>query len=479
MPPSLLARCKRHPTATAGWRCEDCGAPLCPECVEVRRMQTVDLLSCRACRGRAETLLLHRSQLRPFASQLGQAWRYPFTQYGLAMAVGLGAVLSLLGIVTDFGFILVRWIPALLSAGIFWGSLFAIIRASARGEMDVPIPDFVDFLRDWLMPALRGVLATSVMWLPLGAWLVLSGGWDVFQQLDRLVVEPMFYLTGRFPTVPGETLLHDPVAWLLGLASLAYLPMALLLTATGASMLDMLNPVTSVRAMLRFGRDYALALGALLALGLAFLVVQLLGSGLRSLPVPFVTRWLAESLECLVPFMMAHVLGLLVYTRGDVLGYGASSDYLTPVLPDALPHISLRMEDSLPPVPTADTPGPAAQVRALARAVEARDVTQALALYLALDVLPRSAIPPALHLFVGQASAAQGDYALAVRSLESAADVAPDDPLAPRALVLLARVLGERMQEATRAQDVYRYIVDRYPDTDASRFARARLPPTT
>jgi TolA-binding protein len=84
-----------------------------------------------------------------------------------------------------------------------------------------------------------------------------------------------------------------------------------------------------------------------------------------------------------------------------------------------------------------------------------------------------------VHLFVGQASAAQGDNALAVRALESAADAAPDDPLAPRALVLLARVLGERMQEQTRAEDVYRYIVDRYPDTEASRFAQGRLPPTS
>jgi TolA-binding protein len=40
-------------------------------------------------------------------------------------------------------------------------------------------------------------------------------------------------------------------------------------------------------------------------------------------------------------------------------------------------------------------------------------------------------------------------------------------------------VLGERMQEPQRAQEVYRYIVERYPDTEASRFARVRLPPTS
>jgi hypothetical protein len=400
----------------------------------------------------------------------------------MAMAVGLGFVLSVLGIFTDFSFILARLFPATLSAGVFWGSLFAIVRASARGEKDVPIPDFSEFFRDWLAPALRGFVASSVMWLPLVSYLVLSGGWDVFQQLDRLVMDPMFYLTGKFPSVPGETLLRDPVAWVLGLACFAYLPMALMLAATGASVPTLLNPVTAVRGLLRFGRDYAVAMGALLVLGLVFLVVQLITSGIRSVPLPLFARWLAESLECLVPFIMAHVLGLLVYTRGDVLGYGAPSDYLTPVLPDAAPRTSLRAEDAVSPVATiAASAEPPAEdpVRALARAVEGRDVARALALYLALNGMPRATIAPALHLFVGQASAAQGDYALAVRALEAAADVAPEDPLAPRALVLLARVLGERMRDAARAEDVYRYIVDRYPDTDASRFAQARLPPTT
>lgn len=445
-------------------------------------MQTVDLLFCRTCRGEAETILLHRSQLRPFAERLREAWRYPFTPYGMAMAVGVGLVLSVLGIFTDFSFILARLFPATLSAGVFWGSLFAIVRSSARGETEVPIPDFSEFLRDWLAPAVRGFLASGVLWLPLVSYLVLSGGWDVFQQLDRLVMDPMFYLTGKFPSVPGETLLHDPVAWAMGLVCLVYLPMALMLAATGASVLTMLNPVTAVRAILRFGRDYAVALGALVALGLVFLVVQFITTGIRSVPVPGVARWLAESIECLVPFIMAHVLGLLVYTRGDVVGYGAPGDYLTPVLPDATPRTSLRAEDALPPVaaaaasaePPAENP-----VQALTKAVEGRDVAQALALYLALHGMPRATIPAALHLFVGQASAAQGDYALAVRALEAAADVAPEDPLAPRALVLLARVLGERMQDAARAEDVYRYIVDRYPDTDASRFAQARLPPTS
>jgi hypothetical protein len=445
-------------------------------------MHTVDLLACRECGGRAEPLLVHRAEQASLAERLGHVWRYPFNASGVALIVGLGTVLTVLGFMTGATLIVARLFPAALTAGVLWGSLFSIIRASARGENDVPSLDYSDFFVDGIIPSFRALVATGVLWLPLLGYLVSVGGFDVLQYMDRLLSDPMFYMTGRFHSLPGERLLEDPRAWALGLVSLAYLPMALMLAATGASLLDMLNPVKGVRVILRLGRDYGVTLGALFTLGLAFLVVRLVASGIRAVDLGLVTRWPAELLELFVPFIMARVLGLLLYTRGDVLGYGAPSDYWTPVLAHATPSTSLRV-DRAPALATGDAaaeaPAAVDQVRALTRAVEGRDIPLALALYQMMDGVPPAALSPSLHLFVGQASATQGDYALAVRALETAADVAPEDPLAPRALVLLARVLGERMQEAARAQDVYQYIVDRYPDTDASRFARTQLPPTT
>jgi TolA-binding protein len=69
----------------------------------------------------------------------------------------------------------------------------------------------------------------------------------------------------------------------------------------------------------------------------------------------------------------------------------------------------------------------------------------------------------------------EGDFPLSVKALESAADVAPYAPTAPRARVLLARVQGEKMGNTLRAEEIYRSILHRYPDTDAARFAHARL----
>ncbi len=85
---------------------------------------------------------------------------------------------------------------------------------------------------------------------------------------------------------------------------------------------------------------------------------------------------------------------------------------------------------------------------------------------------------PEQHVFVGRAAVSSGDVELAAKAFETAADVAPDSPLAPQALVLLARLCAERMKDPARATSVYRYILHRYPDTDASRFAAQRLGPS-
>lgn len=448
-------------------------------------MQTVDLLVCRECGGRAETLVVHRSEQLPFSERLGEAWRYPFTPHGFAVTLALGTILALLGTLMDFSFVLGRLLPAAIGAGAFWSLFFAIVRSSARGEKDMPLPDFNDLVSDGFLPTLRGLMATVVVWLPPILYATLVGGTSAFGVLEVLLKDPLALLMGRYASLPETAFPQTPLMWGLRLAGLAYLPMALMVAAAGASPLDMLNPVKGVRLIGRLGRDYVVTLGVLLTLGVVLLIIRFAAAGILWLHILFLSRWLAECLECLVPFVVAHVLGLLLHTRGDVLGYGAASDYLTPVLP--APSTSLRPQDALPPVPSPaeanqaeSGPSPDAQLQALAAAVDTRDIPQALALYTAaLNAMPKTKIAPAQHLFVGQAAAAQGDHALAVRALESAADVAPEDPLAPRALVLLARVLGERMGEDARARDVYQYIVDRYPETEASRFARARLPPTT
>jgi tetratricopeptide (TPR) repeat protein len=211
-------------------------------------------------------------------------------------------------------------------------------------------------------------------------------------------------------------------------------------------------------------------------------LVHLVAAGIRSVEVPLFSRLVTEFLTTLVPVLMARVLGLLLFTRGDSLEYGLAQDYLEPVLGKLQPRSELPpLVNGLPTAASEEAPAPVTELLlALTQALEARDAEGALALYPQLRE-PRFArqLAPEQHLFVGQAAVARGQYELAVKALETAADVAPDSPEASRALVLLARVYAERLREPERAQSIYRYVVHRYPNTDASRFALAHLPPTS
>ncbi|RKG68162.1 hypothetical protein D7W79_34520 [Corallococcus exercitus] len=231
------------------------------------------------------------------------------------------------------------------------------------------------------------------------------------------------------------------------------------------------------------GRDAGLVTGVFVLLALVHGGLHWGAAWVVQLGLPFASGFIAQVLTCLMPFSAASLLGLVLYVHGDALGYLPARDFLEATLGDTAPQ---RVPEPLREAPGLPSPEPdaveaetarARQLAELGAAVEARDVAKALALYGALHVLPRLKLSPAHHLFIGQAAAVEGDFPLSVKALETAADTAPDSPTAPRALVLLARVQGEKLGNTVRAEEIYRYILHRYPDTDAARFAHARLPP--
>jgi tetratricopeptide (TPR) repeat protein len=482
IPPSV---CQRHPEATAGWKCDNCQAPLCPDCVVVRRAISTEYFACGLCNGRVLPILVHRSRI-PLATRLRQVWRYPFSASGMQVLIGLSAFLAFTRKLAEETFLLVKFIPVVCGLGIFWGAFFSIIRSTADGERELDTPDYTDVFTDCVAPALRGFVGTSLLWLPGLLYLLFIKQWDISKPMDELLSAPAFYVTGGLPAIDLSQALRDPVLWLIVLVGAAWLPIVFLLAAAGQSAVRMLNPLMVVSAARNLGKDYLHTLAALAVLTVALVLVRLVAAGILWVDLPLLSRWAAEFITCLVPFMMAHALGLLLYTRGDALGYGNALDYLEPVLgntrPRAEPPPLIEGPVTAVPEPVADatTVSLSEKLAALAQAVEARDTDKVLALYPELQE-PRvlKQVDPSHHLFVGQLAASQGQYALSVKALETAADVAPDGPSASRALVLLARVYAERLQEPERAESIYRYVVHRYPDTEASRFAQAHLSPTS
>ncbi|WP_342380989.1 hypothetical protein NVS55_15040 [Myxococcus stipitatus] len=471
MPSPTAIICQTHRGALAGWRCLVCQAALCPECAVGQRIQTVELVRCGLCGGDAEVLRIHRGVV-PLAHRLKRAWRYPFSLPAVQLVLALGAFLAATGWVATMVPFFIRLPVLIFYAGTFWATFFALVRESARGDTTLDIPEFTELGRDVLAPGLRGVLVFLVASLPalafaLVAYSGVGAGMDVFS----------WFILWRIP----PELLRDGVFWLLVGMGALWLPVGLLLAASHQPAWRLLNPRLALSVVRGLGSDYWVGTAALAGLVPLHFAAHVLAAGLRLLPFPFVPHLLAECLTLLVPLLAAHILGLLLFVRGDQVGYGEPREYLEPLLGgtrpvrDAPPLVGhMAMDSAAQEVVTRAVDQEAAFDGALGNlttAMESRNIPLALATYAELEQFPAARVPAALHLFIGQAAAVEENFPLAVSALERAADVAPDQETAPRALVLLARVLGERMHETARAEEVYRYVQHRYPDTAAARFA--------
>ncbi|MBF5043189.1 hypothetical protein FGE12_12390 [Aggregicoccus sp. 17bor-14] len=318
---------------------------------------------------------------------------------------------------------------------------------------------------------------------------------------------------------------HDPVVWLLVLLGLLWLPASVASAAAGTPMLQVLNPLQALRFARCIPRDYALAAAATALVLLVGGGVQLVGAGLAMVPV--VGAILACALATYAPLVLGRVLGLLLYVRGADLGLMRPEDAyeaVTPVgepqgqLPEALAqpeHVQRRRaaveldaaQASPPPAaPRAPAPprvmgasgleaaasgastvlaqeggaevaAPVSAAEALRAAVSMGALARALQLYPEAVREPAAALPADCHYAVGRQAAVQGQYPLAVQALRAACAAEPAGPLAPQALVMMARVLGERMGDAAGAQRVYAHVLQHYPASEAARFAKSRLGP--
>jgi hypothetical protein len=471
--PAESPSCQYHPRAAAGWFCPACDAKLCPDCAVAEPVASTELLSCARCGGAVEEWKVHRSHA-PFSRRLLGAWKYPLKTSGLMALLAVGAVVALSRVVSGMMPFLIGLIPLSIWLGSFWGSLFWIVRGTAMGAEHFTAPDFHDVHHDLVRPAIRGTVATALIWIP--AILFIVGA----EELDL----PM------------------ALFWVVVIASVLYAPMALMIAATGESTLSLLNPFKVIGISMRLGSAYLTVAAWMVPLAGVHVVLMVVASKVSSLNIPLVASVLAEGISLYIPFVMARMLGLLLYVHGDRVGYGIESEFYEPALPGVKPRgkkrtargpaqeqpeaglpaprprfIELEPEPEPAPRPAAaPEPRPEPLEVQVVKAVETNALDRALELYRRLPENLAS-LPAASHVAVGQKAAAVGDYPLAVRALKQVAQLSPEDPLAPKACVILARLYGERLGDAASAQKLYRHVVSRYPGTDAARFAQSRLPP--
>lgn len=298
--------------------------------------------------------------------------------------------------------------------------------------------------------------------------------------------------------------LRDPTVWGLLLLGLLWAPAALVAAATAAVPWRILNPLAPVAMLRRVPRASLTASALLLGLALAQGLALLLARRLQSSPLPLLPGLVGSALVAYVPLVAGHAMGRFLYVHGAELGSLPRDEGFEPALPGVEPraadpgppaataphrsHAPLELEEAPPPPPApvrvqrtvldpaALPPQTAPEEDALARAIAVRDAARVVALYREELAAGLARLDAASHLAVGLAAASLGEDRLAASALQHACAAAPRDaPVAPRAHVLLGRILAERLGDAVGARRVYAQVVQRYPGTEAARFAASQL----
>jgi hypothetical protein len=478
--PGGAPRCKRHPRALAGWQCSKCDSNLCPDCAALKTIASTSMIICASCGELAAPVTIHRSSV-PFHRRVLRCLRYPLSPSGLLSMAALSAVMALMLFLRKWAFFGGRGFCTAVAWGSFWAYMFKAIRTSAMGDDEVHTPDFSDFFHDLVVPAIRGTAGTALIWLPSLLYLLYVKDLSFFELFDFKSFD-------------------DPVLWSVFAVSLIYVPMALMVGATGGGVFRMLNPVLVVAYILRMGVDYWIALLAIVALTVASLVLNLISAVLAQLPIPLLAPWLARFVVTYPPFAMANVLGLLLYVRGDRVDYGLPHEYQMEILPGAQPRGQLPVaaqpveavapERSYAPIaleedePASPVPKSAAQVEAtpaegISAAAGKGDWAKAIDLFAKAGDLQPGSLDPNCYFGLAQEAAKRGDYRQAVRALQALMRSAPDDAIAPRGCLLLARIYSERLSDRSTAERLFRHLLQRYPKSSAAQFAQSYLARTT
>lgn len=297
---SARSHCRHHREALAGWSCSICRAKLCPDCVAEKRIDALCVDVCATCGDRVAIIVEHRADTSPYEERLRTIWRYPLSFGGIVGMCGTGVLFAI-------GTLNLAYLAVAFS--VFWAFIFLLIQSTAQGDDDIGPPDFSTFWESVIQVLFRAAIASAASWVPL-----------------------IFYVWTTKPHLYDA--LVNPIIWLFVVFGLVYAPIAFLGAAVRAPLWRILNPLWMIRSVAVLGRDYWLAIGVLSILFVAQCALAWLLAGILLIPIPFLPIAVVVTLLMYLPFLMARVVGLLLYLRGDKLEYGHEEDYFERVVKD-------------------------------------------------------------------------------------------------------------------------------------------------
>lgn len=295
--PALL-RCEAH-QAIAGWECTSCHRPLCPDCAAEKVVYPATMTVCALCGELAEELVHKKTDAGSLASRIPGAFTFPFTSIeGGAAWLGIALWLWVCSFLGTVG--------ALVGWGVAIGSLFGLTRSSANGKDHLELNDFQDPFTSIAIPVVRFAVAMIPAW----------GG----------------ALLARHLQMPW-------LGWVALAVTVVWSPTAYIGAATGASFVDMLNPLRVLRASAAMGRDFAVYAASLFGVVVVLLVSLPLAYLVSKFLVVPVLGGVATQLVLLyAPFVGARIAGLVLFLYGGIFGWGDASEGYEGILKDTRPR---------------------------------------------------------------------------------------------------------------------------------------------
>jgi hypothetical protein len=434
--------CPAHPEAPAAWRCAGCARDLCEACAATTPAGRGELPICATCGAMIELLTGPRAQVQPYAGAWLPALRPLFTLRALALVTLFTCTIEFLLHAGPNSWLLGQALES--------GWILIIVRLGGHGRPPFGVPD----------------------WYELES--VFTGAWP------RLLASAGIFAFGGAALVwlgLGQASPRDPALWLLAAATVALFPPALLFANVEGHGARWLWPWQLPEAARPFARDLVPA-RSLTALWAGLLVVKAQQPPLELYDLQMSDKILTGA--ALHFFALASLCAVacvtarLLFTRAEELEHGEPDGWRVPLRPDAVPSGRWspapveKLDVEVAPIELED--GRAALLVALARG----DLEQVTERWMRGEVRA-DALDDEAHVRIAQAFAMRGSEEFAANHLRALLHRVPGTRVAARAMVILARLCAERLGHPAEALALYRSVVERFPGTEAARFAQERL----
>lgn len=477
--------CSYHPTKPALWCCKGCDAAFCPDCVTRRDLggypkSTMHL--CPRC-GSAAGSLPVQNLIEPFWNRLPRFFTYPFTTTVVVFMLVLSLFMTLFSAPG-----LVSGIIQMLLFGVLLKYCFAVLRQTARGNMNPPDIDERTIADDFIVVA--------KYWL-LGVVFLAAG-------MACLVVCTRPSLGIGFAA--GMGLFAACIAGLLLL-----LPAKVIVLATSGRLLNALNPAVSLRVAMRMGSSYLLMNFFLIFL---YLAPGTLGYLLKPYSPGFVTTFLLALANCYYSVVAHHLMGYVILQNHDTIGYdvdieeqnvcaaggGRPDDASREILNAANILIKEGKHGEAADLIREETPGDITNPELAERYHQLLKLTRkdrdmlehaqrylelltragrmdtARNVYLECVAADPSFNPRAQILFkIARSFNEGGNSRAALEAYNRFIQGSPVDPLVPKAYFLAANVFYEKMLSPEKAVKTLKMLVRKFPDNEIIPYAKKFL----